>query len=185
MLRSLVLLISLGLLAPAPAAGTALTDLRLGTAVNENRCAIVQAKGVFEVKTAQVYVQFIARGVPSGEHLRIDWVTPAGDIHDSAIYEQLPASSALCFISALPVAGAPAMTLPGEWRVRVSLNGTPAAEKPFQIQGPPDDGTPRILNLDYRNLENGQSSLEILAWRANAETSVNLARQRSNPCKTF
>jgi murein DD-endopeptidase MepM/ murein hydrolase activator NlpD len=176
MLLSLVLLISLGLLAPAPAAGTALTDLRLGAAVNESRCAIVQAKGVFEVKNAQVYVQFIARGVPAGENLRIDWVTPAGDIHDSAIYEQLPASSALCFISALPVAGAPAMTLPGEWRVRVSLNGTPAAEKPFQIQGPPDDGSPRILSLDYRNLENGQSSLEILAWRANAETSVNLAR---------
>lgn len=157
-------------------AATAVGELRLGAAVNEARCAIPQQKAVFDAKNAQIFVQFVARGVPTGDTLRIDWLTPAGEVHDSAIYEGLPASPSFCFIAALPVGGAPALAQPGQWRVRVSVNGAVAAEKPFTIEGPPDDGSPRVLDLQHRVTGDGRSRLEILAWRADAETSVNLAR---------
>jgi murein DD-endopeptidase MepM/ murein hydrolase activator NlpD len=156
-------------LALVPLGAPAQTDVgavRLGAAVDEQRCTISRQSTVFDVQSAQIYVQFVARGVAAGDTLRIDWVTPAGAIHDAAVYENLPAAPALCFVSALPVTTAEG----GHWRVRVSVNGTARVDKPFEIKAPPDDGSPRIVRLDYR-----APLLDIAARRAGAETSVNVA----------
>lgn len=169
-----------GLALRAAAGGTAIGELRLGRGINEARCAVTGSAHDFDARTAQVFLQFIARGVAAGDSVRIDWLTPAGGVHDSAEYEALPAAPAFCFTSALQVAGAPASAQPGEWRVRVAVNGATRDERPFRIKGPPDDGSPRILDLKYLPAGTGEARIELQTWRASAETSVNLARFRPN-----
>lgn len=160
-----------------PATGAMVVgEVRLGRAVNESRCTVTQPAQLFGAKDAQVFVQFVARGLAGGESLRIEWVAPEGGVHDTAEYEQLPAAPALCFTSALALGGAPASMLPGVWRVRVVAGSVAVAEKEFRVEGTPDDGSPRILSLRHEALEEGRLRLEIQAWRADAETSVNLAQ---------
>lgn len=151
-------------------------EIRLGRQVNEARCTVMRPGIAFSARDPQVFAVFLARAVAPGDALKIEWVTPGGVVHDVAEYEDLPAAPAFCFTSALPLGGAPASAMPGEWRVRVTVNGSPAGERAFRVDGLPDDGSPRILNLRNEPTADGRLRLEIQGWRVDSETSVNLAR---------
>jgi murein DD-endopeptidase MepM/ murein hydrolase activator NlpD len=145
-------------------------ELRLGTEANEAACAIRKRALRFETSQAQAFVQFDARGMRSGDRLSIEWITPRGETSSSAPYEGLPGGD-LCFISALPIGGFDPASQPGRWRVRVTVNGAPAAEREFEITG-----DPRVRGLQILKVTRGESTLEIETYGAHSETSVNLAK---------
>jgi murein DD-endopeptidase MepM/ murein hydrolase activator NlpD len=158
------------LLAPGGLHAARVSTLRLGADADEAACAIRKRTERFETSQAQAFVQFDARGLRRGDRLSIEWITPGGEVGSSAPYEGLPAGD-LCFVSALPIGGFEPASQPGRWRVRVSVNGAPAAEREFEITG-----DPRVRGLQILKLSRGLSTLDLETHGAHSETSVNLAK---------
>src|SRR4051794_28050430 len=77
----------------------------LSTDVSEETCSSRTAATVFKTTDRQIFLGLRATGILTSDEIRIDWVDPTGSIEQSAPYTELPAASALCFVSQLPVSG--------------------------------------------------------------------------------
>ena len=141
----------------------------LGTAANESACTITRPTRTVDASDAQMFVQFKAHRVRSGDRLSIQWINPRGELAASAAYDDLPAAPSLCFLSALPIGGFTPAAQPGSWHVRVSINGQLAHEGSFDITG-----TPGGLSVRVASFNDEQIVLDTTG--AGSETSVNIAR---------
>ncbi|MBI5083558.1 MAG: M23 family metallopeptidase [Acidobacteria bacterium] len=140
-----------------------------GLAASETACAITKPAARVESSAEQVFLRFVVRGINAGDRLRIDWVDPQGRVAQPVVYDELPAASALCFLSALPVGGFEAGANPGLWRARILLNGRVADERPFEITGTAGGLSVKVASVS-------QAELAIDTFGAGSETTVNLAR---------
>lgn len=164
---------------PAWLAGAAtIGGSRLGTQADENACVVRGSGSQFDSREQQIFVRFTASGVRAGDRLAIDWVNPKGEIVSSVPYDELPAAKSLCLMSALPVAGYAAGTQPGEWRVRVTVNGAQAHERRFLITGVVRREGLRIRAVRWQQGGEGQGRVDVAAEGLSGLTTVNIARYR-------
>ena len=151
---------------------------RLGTQADENACVVRGQGSSFESSEQQVFLQFTASGIRAGDRLRIDWINPRGGVASAVPYDELPAAKSLCLVSVLPVAGYAAGTMPGEWRVRVVVNGAQAHERRFTITGVVRREGLRIRGVRWRQGADGQARVDVETEGLAALTTVNIARYR-------
>lgn len=116
----------------------------LGRNANEGACTVSQPSTRFQASHAEIFVAFRATGVTQGETLQIDWISPSGEAISSIPYEGLPRAASLCFVSHLPVAGFAPSAQPGDWQVRITVNGRIAGVKAFRIEAEANTGFARI-----------------------------------------
>lgn len=157
------------LLLSLPVEAATVGDLRLGSAASESSCAITRPAGRFTADSEQAFVQFVARGVRSGDRMRIDWVNPGGAVSSSVSYDTLPAAANICFLSALPIGGFEPATQPGVWTVRVVVNDAVLQQTRFEVQGTASTLAARVVRVTDRQLV-------IDATGATSDTSINIAR---------
>jgi len=158
--------------------GATVRDTLLGLQADENRC-IVRKTGVrFDSSAEQIFFRFVAGGLRRGDRLQIDWISPGGEVVSSAPYEELPAASSLCFLSALPVAGYAAGASPGEWRARVTVNGAVAHDRRFIIAGVTQTGGLRISAVRWQKEPGGTGRIELDASGMRSLTTINVARYK-------
>ena len=113
-----------------------------GNHVDESACAVRTPAVSFKPIERQIFFAFVARDVRRGDTLRMEWIDPANTIADSAAYDELPGSAAICFITQLPVSGFPASARPGAWSLRIVVNGIELSRHGFDIQS--DGNTDRV-----------------------------------------
>jgi hypothetical protein len=132
-------------------------DGRTAAAVSEQTCVAPKPVSVFQPVDRQAFVWFVALQVRAGDHLRVDWLDPAGTVATTAEYGALPAAGRLCFTSQLPIAGFASASQPGNWTVRVVANGSVAFWRTFSIAGDTDNGGPVVTSVTW----SGQRTQEI------------------------
>jgi murein DD-endopeptidase MepM/ murein hydrolase activator NlpD len=159
-----------------PALSLTIERLLLGAEADESTCTLAGISEQFEATHDQVYVRFIARGIRSGDRLRVDWIDPRGQVHTSSDYESLPLSGSLCFVNALPVGGFPAGQQPGTWTVRVAVNRQVKVQRSFLIRGSVDPAAPRVLRVNRQDAGNRQTDIEVLGSGFLSDSVVNLAQ---------
>lgn len=153
-------------------------ESRLGLEADENRCVVRKTGERFDSSAEQIFLRFVSYGLRRGDRLQIEWISPGGEVVSSAPYEELPAASSLCFLSALPVAGYAAGGEPGAWLARVSINGVVAHEKRFVIAGVALTGELRISAVRWRQEQDGRGRIELDAVGMRSLTTINVARYR-------
>jgi murein DD-endopeptidase MepM/ murein hydrolase activator NlpD len=149
--------------------GATVREAEMGAVASDTACSVSKNTRRFESTAQQAFLRFVVRGAASGDRLNIEWIDPFGAVSASAPYDSLPASPALCFLSALPIGGLEASTKPGTWTVRVSINGVRAFEQPFEITGEPRNLAARVEKVTERQMT-------LVAFGASSETSINIAR---------
>ena len=116
----------------------------IGRNADERTCSVSGRTESFSSTDAAAFIAFYLDRVVAGESLRIDWVTPSGDVSSTIPYESLPGSASLCFVSHLPIAGFTPGALPGAWQLRIIVNNAVAWTKAFTIRADPNAGAARI-----------------------------------------
>lgn len=124
--------------------GGTLRQPGVGKNAIEQSCLLTGSTDTFAASDPQAYITFFLDRVIAGESLKIEWVTPSGEISSSVPYESLPRAASLCFVSHLPIAGFAPGGLPGGWQVRISVNGIVVWTKAFTIRADPNAGAARI-----------------------------------------
>ncbi len=116
----------------------------IGKNADDRTCTVSGRAESFSSTDSEAFIAFYLDRVAAGESLRIDWVTPSGDVASSIPYGSLPGSASLCFVSHLPIAGFSPGTLPGVWQVRILVNNATSWTKAFTIRADPNAGAARI-----------------------------------------
>jgi murein DD-endopeptidase MepM/ murein hydrolase activator NlpD len=150
------------------AGGVTVWKPAFGANVDERACAVRTPAASFKPVERQIFFAFIAREVRRGDSLRMEWVDPANTIAETAAYEDLPASAALCFITQLPVSGFPASARPGSWTLRIVVNGAELSRHGFEIQS---DGNPDRVRIGSVTRRAAGSQTELLLDGAGFETT--------------
>lgn len=153
-------------------------DSRLGTQADENACTLRGLGSSFGNREQQIFVRFVASGIRAGDRLQIEWIDPRGAVASTVPYDELPAAKSLCFMSALPVAGYAAGMQPGEWRVRVMINGARAHERRFLITGVIRREGLRILGVRWQQSGDGRARFEVETEGLTGLATMNIARYR-------
>jgi Carboxypeptidase regulatory-like domain len=97
-----------------------------------------EARSSFRAFDEQAYHRVVLTGVTPGDVIDWEWWRP-----DGALYRGHKLISAFggrgCFWDGIPIAGQEASLLPGDWKVRVSVNGARVAEDTFTLASPGAD----------------------------------------------
>lgn len=123
--------------ASQPAFSARVGETALGSAASEESCAVSGTASAFPATTRELFFRFVLTGARAGESLAVEWVDPAGRVHTTTPYDDLPAVRSLCLLSQLPLGGSTPANQPGTWTVRVVAAGAVLASRPFQITGDP------------------------------------------------
>ena len=131
------------------ARAAALARFVLSVTADEVSCSPGPPTTLFRPDDRQAFLWFVARAVHAGDRIAVEWVAPDGSVAQSVPYEDLPAAGALCFTTPLPIAGFPAASLAGSWKVRILVNDAIVRSLPFHIASLPDSG-PRVTRVTAR-----------------------------------
>ncbi len=147
----------------------------IATDISESSCATPRSVSSIDSSKRQAFLWFVVERVHAGDKFRVDWLNPAGEIADSAAYDDLPDSAAVCLATQLPVAGFTPASTPGLWQARVLVNGSVAAVREFHITG-----TAEFAGLAVTAIRRAPSAigfdLQIEGSGFTAESLVHLAR---------
>ena len=157
----------------------------LGLEASEQSCALSRPGNVFEAIARQAFYRLILANVAATDRLTIDWVDPNGAVSVSVPYEQLPAAPALCFVSQLPIAGFAPASQPGEWRVRVLMNGVVLRENTFRIKADPQASGVVIRAANLREVSAAESELVIDGLGFAPDSVVNIAQYTASGGWTY
>ena len=127
----------------------------LSLTANEQTCTAGKPSTVFETNQRQAFLSFTANKVKRGESVTIEWVDPRGEVLQSTPYSDLQATSALCFLTQLPIAGFDAANRPGKWTIRVLANDELIHTRDFHIQLDPKAGSLRVTQISRQPLATG------------------------------
>ena len=142
------LVVSLLWLGPAAWALT-VQESRTAASVSEQSCVAPKAVSTFQPVDRQAFVWFVALRIRPGDHLRVEWLDPAGTVATTAEYGELPSAGELCFTSQLPIAGFGPASQPGNWTVRGVANGAVAFSRSFTIAAANDNGGPIVTSVTW------------------------------------
>jgi hypothetical protein len=104
---------------------------------NVNFCAQPTPKTSFLTTDSSVGVWFTFNNGKSGDVLLINWIEPSGAVYPSQPTATLNSSGSFCYAWFLPIRGSEPTTEPGNWQVRLLLNGSPVFTLPFALVAPP------------------------------------------------
>lgn len=136
----------------APASAAVISRSALSRTANDSACSAGAAASRFEAADRQVFLWFIASRVTGTERLSVEWLDPSGSISLRTDWGTLPAAGSLCFLTQMPLAGFAAAERPGRWTVRVSIDGTIALTRPFDLLPDPNAGRIHITAVSKRDL---------------------------------
>jgi len=143
---------------------------------SEQSCALTKPATVFESTARQAFFRLILASVRVTDRLTIDWLDPAGTVSVTVPYEQLPAAASLCFVSQLPIAGFAPATQPGEWKVRVQINGAVIHQSAFRIKADPSASGVTVRSANLREVSPTETELVVEGFGFAAESVVNIAQ---------
>ena len=148
-------------------------------------CALAKPTSIFEPTARQVFYRLILASVAATDRLTLDWVDPSGTVAVTVPYDQLPAAASLCFVSQLPVAGfAPAMQ-PGEWHVRVTVNGAALHQNVFRIKADPQASGMAIRAANLREVSATENELVVDGLGFAPDSVVNIAQYTASGGWTY
>lgn len=157
----------------------------LGLEASEQSCAISRSGNAFESTARQAFYRLILANVAATDRLTIDWVDPNGAVSVSVPYDQLPAAPSLCFVSQLPIAGFAPASQPGEWRVRVLMNGVVLRENTFRIKADSQASGVVIRAANLREVSAAESELVIDGLGFAPDSVVNIAQYTASGGWTY
>ncbi len=96
-------------------------------------CRMPAATSNFSNQDSQVGVWFSFNGGETGDVLAINWIHPSGAIDSLQPDTILGFNGSACLAWFMPISGTGAAVDPGEWSVRLLLNGSPVFSLPFII----------------------------------------------------
>jgi murein DD-endopeptidase MepM/ murein hydrolase activator NlpD len=149
-MRGTILLALLASLASTARAAVVVRSA-LSVTADEVSCSPGPPATLFRPDDRQAFLWFVARSVHVGDRIAVDWMAPDGSIAQSTPYTDLPGATTLCFTTPLPIAGFPAASQAGSWKVRILVNDGIARTLLFQIEGAPDPG-PRTMRVSARQV---------------------------------
>ena len=175
--------LALSLAAALPAATVQQSSFALEA--SEQSCALAKPTSIFEPTARQVFYRLILASVAATDRLTLDWVDPSGTVAVTVPYDQLPAAASLCFVSQLPVAGfAPAMQ-PGEWHVRVTVNGAALHQNVFRIKADPQASGMAIRAANLREVSATENELVVDGLGFAPDSVVNIAQYTASGGWTY
>jgi hypothetical protein len=129
---------------------------------NADFCAHPAPKTSFLTTDPSVGVWFTFNNGKSGDVLLINWIQPSGAVYPSQPTATLSSSGSFCYAWFLPISGSEPPTEPGNWQVRLLLNGSLAFSLAFTIE--PNPYLANILTPAPGSILN--SSSVIFTWAA-------------------
>ena len=165
--------------------GATVQQSGFGLEASEQSCALAKPTSVFEPTARQAFYRLILTRVGAADRLTLDWVDPNGTVAVSVPYEQLPASSSLCFVSQLPIAGFAAASQAGEWSVRVRINGAVLHQSGFRIKADPQASGMVIQSATLREVSSSESELSVDGVGFAADAVVNIAQYTASGGWTY
>ena len=130
-----------------------LTDHRITGSTPDNNCTAPPSKTSFAPTDARVYQWTSVSDSRNGDRVRWEFVQPNGSVYATSSTLTLNGDGSRCFWVSIDIAGQPAATLLGTWRVRLYYNDLPLLPTPdtftigATIQGPAIDVAPTSLNF--------------------------------------
>ncbi len=147
-----------------------------GLESSEQSCSLSRPTTVFDATARQAFFRLIVGNISASDRLTIDWLDPNGTVAASVPYEQLPAAATLCFVSQLPIAGFSPATQPGEWHVRVTVNGTALHQSGFRITADPAASGVVIRTATLTAAGANESELTLEGFGFTSDSIVNIAQ---------
>ncbi len=108
------------------------TDQRMTGGPIPDQCVPPQVKSSFASSDVRAYHWTLVAGAKIGDLMRTEFFQPNGTVYFST-ETTLAFEPNACFWSSINIAGTPAATLPGNWQVRVFVNGAPLVTGNFTI----------------------------------------------------
>jgi uncharacterized protein (TIGR03437 family) len=122
---------------PSPSGGdrSAIRLLQQTTAVrvSEDTCDLPDTTRYLLQDDPQVYIWFRVVDAAQGDEPSVEWLRPDGTVLTRQQWPKLTKAGNFCFHSGLFIANHEPARRPGEWRARVSWNGTHLFEQPFTV----------------------------------------------------
>lgn len=157
-------------------AAVQVSDLTVGSQANEPACQIQRTASVFPAGAPQVFFRFLATRLARGESLRVEWVSPGGQIESKLDYEELPAAPSICILTQLPVGGFRPASLPGIWTARIVAGDRLLGMRQFRIEADPNASRIFIRNVTRRELSPQETELLVEGGGIDPGTIVNIAQ---------
>lgn len=156
-----------------------------GLEASEQSCAIAKPASSFAATARQAFFRLILAGVAASDRLTIDWLDPSGGVAATVPYDQLPAAPSLCFVSQLPIAGFGPASQPGQWKVRVQVNGAIIHESGFRINVDPLASGVQIRSAVLREIAANDNELAIDGFGFAPDSVVNIAQYTASGGWTY
>ncbi len=118
----------------------------LSVTADDISCSAGPPATLFRPDDRQAFLWLVLKEVRAGDRVAVEWISPDGAVAQHTDFDDLPAASALCFTTPLPIAGFPAAWLAGAWNVRIRINSEVARSLPFRIERV-RDGAVAIANV--------------------------------------
>jgi subtilase family serine protease len=113
-----------------------LTNSMMTKSVNSSGCTTPTPTTAFSVSDQNAYLWFSVSGANAGDVGAVNWLAPGGTSYASGSWNALSAAGSYCFWWNIPIAGANAANLPGNWNVQTTWNGYPLFTLQFTITKP-------------------------------------------------
>src|ERR1039457_5121598 len=101
-----------------------------------NSCTAPPAETNFLTTDNRVFLVFSYTGGASGDSGFVEWFDPNGSLYFTSNVQQASLGGAVCGFNYIGIYGFTPATEPGNWRVRLRVNGTEVFSRPFTISAP-------------------------------------------------
>lgn len=146
----------------------------LSVTADEVSCSPGPPATLFRPDDRQAFLWLVLKDIRGGDRVAVEWIAPDGSVAQLTDFGDLPAVSALCFTTPLPIAGFPSASLPGAWSARIRINGELARSLPFQIERV-QDGAITIANVTAQQ-DSDTTQIEVNGTGFALDATVHIAQ---------
>lgn len=166
----------LALFTPLAGYGVTIRQNAISLTANERSCTAGAPAAVFQPSDRQAFLWFVAQQIKTGDRVTVEWLDPQGNVALATPYPEMPAASALCFITQMPIAGFDAASQPGRWTARVTVNQFAILTRTFDIASDPNAGRLHVSSVNQRQLSTDEMELTLNGGGFDVETAVYVAQ---------
>ncbi len=164
------------IVAASASQAAAIRQSAVSQTADEQTCKAGPPATVFQPSDHQAFFWFVAEQTRATDRLTVEWLDPQGKAALSIPYPELPSAPRLCFLTQMPIAGFDAASMPGRWKVRVSVNQAVIIEREFNIAADPNAGRLHVSKVSHLPLGNDTMELTLDGGGFDGETSVYVAQ---------
>jgi hypothetical protein len=136
-----------------------------GGPISDIICIVPPAKFSFAPTDVFAYQWTRFSGIRAGDVVRRDFISPNGSLFFTSS-DVFPPGSDNCAWDAIPIAGSPAASMPGNWQVRVFYNGVQFLIENFIITAP-SNPAPTLTSLSPNSVIAGGAAFTLAVTGAN------------------